>query len=137
MAKKARKARRAIGCEQIRKKRKRSEKEHHDASWNKREVVGFINLLQEALKKEILSNVESKLEQAQKLKLEAENIQLSEKKKDLEGQNEKLAEALRERDSELKDMQDKLAEEMQNSADLRHKIKNKDKELLKIKSNCL
>ncbi|CAK8688388.1 unnamed protein product [Clavelina lepadiformis] len=105
MAKKARKARRAIGCEQVLveesdkesadnsdEKEESSDKEHDDASWNKREVVGFINLLQEAL---------------------------------------------RERDSELKDMQDKLAEEMQNSADLRHKIKNKDKELLKIKSNCL
>ncbi|XP_076811852.1 uncharacterized protein LOC143458857 isoform X2 [Clavelina lepadiformis] len=66
-------------------------------------------------------------------KLEAENIQLSEKKKDLEGQNEKLAEGLRERDSELKDMQDKLAEEMQNSADLRHKIKNKKKEIQKLR----
>ena len=64
--------------------------------------------------------------------MEAENIQLPEKKKDLEGQNEKLAEALRERDSELKDMQDKLAEEMQNS-DLRHKIKNKDKEIQKVR----
>ncbi|CAK8688327.1 unnamed protein product [Clavelina lepadiformis] len=157
MAKKAKKARTAIGCEQVLveesdkesadnsdEEEDSSDKEHDDASWNKREVVSFINLLQEALKKEILSNVESKLEQAQKLveqkdagyylqKLEAENIQLSEKKKDLEGQNEKLADALRERDSELKDMQDKLAEEMQNSADLRHKIKNKDKEIQKLR----
>ncbi|CAK8688203.1 unnamed protein product [Clavelina lepadiformis] len=80
MAKKATKARRAIGCEQVLveesdkesadnsyQEEDSSDKEHHDASWNKREVVGFINLLQEALKKEILSNVESKLDQAKKL----------------------------------------------------------------------
>ena len=79
--------------------------------------------------------------------MEAENIQLPEKKKDLEGQNEKLAEAIRERDSELKHMEDKLGEEMQNSTDLCHKIKNKDKEIQKLRqevhesnnvfSNCL
>ncbi|XP_076813255.1 uncharacterized protein LOC143459841 isoform X1 [Clavelina lepadiformis] len=80
MAKKARKARTAIGCEQVLveesdkesadnsdQEEESSDKEHDDASWNKRELVGFINLLQEALKKEILSNVESKLEQAQTL----------------------------------------------------------------------
>ncbi|CAK8688369.1 unnamed protein product [Clavelina lepadiformis] len=80
MAKKARKARRAIGCEQVLveesdkesadnsdEKEESSDKEHDDASWNKREVVGFINLLQDALKKEIISNVESKLQEAQTL----------------------------------------------------------------------
>ncbi|CAK8688351.1 unnamed protein product [Clavelina lepadiformis] len=80
MAKKARKARRAIGCEQVLveesdkesadnsdQEEESSDKEHDDASWNKREVVGFINLLQDALKKEIISNVESKLQEAQTL----------------------------------------------------------------------
>ncbi|XP_076817054.1 uncharacterized protein LOC143462694 isoform X3 [Clavelina lepadiformis] len=74
-----------------------------------------------------------RISEKEKGKLAEKLEEMKESRDSAENLRSQIAEALRERDSELKDMEDKVGEEMQKSTDLCHKIKNKDREIQKLR----